>query len=98
MKVRTASLTELVPPKMPKISARDLAAQKRQAELERLFARADKDPKLILAIEPEGTEKVATLRLALTKAMAAAAWTGNLRQKGDVLYISRTELPRTRAR
>ena len=98
MKVRTASLSELEKPKEGKLSPRQIANQAREAEFKALFAKADKSPSGIWAIEPEGEEKPQTLRVALTKAIASSGWQGHMRQKGNTFYLSMSELPRTRGR
>ena len=100
MKIRDASIEELVQPRKPKVlSARQLAVVKREQAIEKVLNELGAGPaSMIKKIELDEGEKLTTIRASVRRVMKRTASSAKMITRGGVIFLSRGVLPGGRGR
>lgn len=96
VRVRDAKPEELAPkPRKPRpMSPRQLAIKRREQTIEKVLNELGAGPaSAIKKIELEDNEKLATIRLAISKQIKASGSTVNLGVRNGGIYLSRGPIP-----
>jgi len=93
VRIRDAKPEELAP-KPRKLSPRQLAIRKREQLIEKALNELGAGPaSLIKRVELEDNEKLATIRVAITKQIKASGSSVNLGVRNGGIYLSRGPIP-----
>jgi hypothetical protein len=96
VRIKDARPEELAPkPRKPKaLSPRQLAIQQRERAIEKVLNELGAGPaSAIKKIELEDGEKLATIRVAITKQIKASGSTVKLGVRNGAIYLSRAAIP-----
>jgi len=93
VRIRDAKPEELAP-KPRKLSPRQLAIQKREQLIQKTLNELGAGPaSMIKKVELEDNEKLATIRVAITKQIKASGSSVNLGVRNGGIYLSRGPIP-----